>query len=510
MSMLVGWLSQLLLWLGREAPPAPASAGEASQGFAAALARHLAQSDEPAAADVQGEGEGREKAAPTTGAETLLTASPLVARVELRPGEPEVRPAEGSAEPGPRVSVAAHPPADGRPVLRPADTPPDGAPRAPEAAEEPDDSAEPAGMREDSPLPAKVSREPAASLVSPAAQAAAVAAGGQAGSDRAEPVAPEGRRMPAAISVDLGSVEAGERPTSSQAEVAQAPGGNRTMAARPATEAVGVVTQRPSTATEARPPMAAVDITEPAPANQTHRTERGSHVDGGPDEAKQMAARYQGSERAALGPGFRQPVVKAASQPEKRGTHEHVTPAGSEARPNPAGAASGPEAVAPAGQAPGPAGPEVAQPVVGERMPAEPQGTAAAVVGQARRALERMAARGQESLRLRLEPEHLGVVDLRITRREDGLQVVLTADRPETGALLTRHLPALRQALAESGVHLAGLSVGEQGTSPGPGAGGGQGWSRPAAPVLNQAESRPQAQASVERRVPEGMVDYRI
>jgi flagellar hook-length control protein FliK len=82
------------------------------------------------------------------------------------------------------------------------------------------------------------------------------------------------------------------------------------------------------------------------------------------------------------------------------------------------------------------------------------------MVTQIQQGVETLTKSGQTSLRLQLYPEALGRVDLRLTSGADGVRVSLTADLSATGNLLERHAQELRQALSDSGLTVAGLSIG--------------------------------------------------
>ena len=82
-----------------------------------------------------------------------------------------------------------------------------------------------------------------------------------------------------------------------------------------------------------------------------------------------------------------------------------------------------------------------------------PQADAAAHVVEAR------FEPGGSELRLRLHPPELGELHLRLSGEASRVVVHVTADRPQTGLLLQRHLALLQQALEQNGLELAGFSV---------------------------------------------------
>jgi len=59
---------------------------------------------------------------------------------------------------------------------------------------------------------------------------------------------------------------------------------------------------------------------------------------------------------------------------------------------------------------------------------------------------------GLRAAEIRLEPEELGRISIRITLEQKRLRAVVRAERPETLEVLQRHLPELRAALAQQGL----------------------------------------------------------
>ena len=121
--------------------------------------------------------------------------------------------------------------------------------------------------------------------------------------------------------------------------------------------------------------------------------------------------------------------------------------------------------------------------------PAAPQGNAGAAApspaAQVAPALVSLAQApaGGSRLTLRLDPAELGHVQIRIDRAQDApARVEITAERPETLALLQRDQPQLQRALDQAGVPADGRSltfhVASQQTGGGQSwSGGGQSWS---------------------------------
>jgi flagellar hook-length control protein FliK len=70
-----------------------------------------------------------------------------------------------------------------------------------------------------------------------------------------------------------------------------------------------------------------------------------------------------------------------------------------------------------------------------------------------------MIERGIGTATLRLSPEHLGPVEVRIDLTDDSANVWFTATHADTRAALTDALPRLREMLASVGVNLGDASV---------------------------------------------------
>jgi len=81
------------------------------------------------------------------------------------------------------------------------------------------------------------------------------------------------------------------------------------------------------------------------------------------------------------------------------------------------------------------------------------------VLRQVADGVETMTRSGQNTLRLQLNPENLGKIDLRMTLSKEGMLVTLLTDTQTTSSMLSQHLAELRTTLTEAGVTLAGLSV---------------------------------------------------
>ncbi len=114
------------------------------------------------------------------------------------------------------------------------------------------------------------------------------------------------------------------------------------------------------------------------------------------------------------------------------------------------------------------------------------------LVRQVEGALQRAAHAGRKSVRLRLEPDYLGRVELRVARQGDAMQVTLRAEQASTGALLQRHLGELRQSLSGLGFNMTSVTV--EGHGAAMAQHGGWGESRPT-PRSAPARRRPKEHA---------------
>lgn len=92
------------------------------------------------------------------------------------------------------------------------------------------------------------------------------------------------------------------------------------------------------------------------------------------------------------------------------------------------------------------------------------------VMTQVDQTIKDMMSEGQKTIRLQVSPENLGKVDIKLISGADGMQVILTAEKPGTGKLLESNLSQLQQSLMEAGVTIGHMSVSQQN------AGNQQGW----------------------------------
>lgn len=74
---------------------------------------------------------------------------------------------------------------------------------------------------------------------------------------------------------------------------------------------------------------------------------------------------------------------------------------------------------------------------------------------------------GRNSVRLQLHPHELGGIEIRIISDAHGVSVAVLADQPTTGQMLEQRADQLRQTLADAGVQLSNLNVGQHNQSAG-------------------------------------------
>jgi flagellar hook-length control protein FliK len=83
------------------------------------------------------------------------------------------------------------------------------------------------------------------------------------------------------------------------------------------------------------------------------------------------------------------------------------------------------------------------------------------VVQQVIRQLNGRLKSGPTSMHLQLNPESLGAIEVEVVRDVQGVSVTFFAEQTSTGKLLETQLGQLRQSLADSGVQLSGLNIGQ-------------------------------------------------
>jgi flagellar hook-length control protein FliK len=115
-----------------------------------------------------------------------------------------------------------------------------------------------------------------------------------------------------------------------------------------------------------------------------------------------------------------------------------------------------------------------------------------------------------KSMKIQIQPENMGKIDLRLITNSDGMRIVMTTEVPATGKLLETHMDQLQRQLADAGVSISGMSVNSQ-NAQGQSANASQnqsfGSGRSASPVfLQESEVVP----TTTSRVSVSGLDYRI
>ena len=121
-----------------------------------------------------------------------------------------------------------------------------------------------------------------------------------------------------------------------------------------------------------------------------------------------------------------------------------------------------------------PAAPTISPGVVHERMRMDPisgkineparlaEAQTTEILRQISRQVAGSSGTGSQSIRIQLHPDDLGQIDLRITTGSLGTHVTLIADQSSTGKLLETHIDQLKQTLADAGIQMANVHVGQQ------------------------------------------------
>jgi flagellar hook-length control protein FliK len=78
---------------------------------------------------------------------------------------------------------------------------------------------------------------------------------------------------------------------------------------------------------------------------------------------------------------------------------------------------------------------------------------------QIARNIETTMQQGRNYLRMQLNPQELGAIDIRLHNTAHGVNVTVIAEQASTGQMLETHLNQLRQTLADAGVQLGNLNI---------------------------------------------------
>lgn len=122
-----------------------------------------------------------------------------------------------------------------------------------------------------------------------------------------------------------------------------------------------------------------------------------------------------------------------------------------------------------------------------------------------------LARENGKSMKIQIQPENMGKIDLRLVSNSDGMRIVMTTEVPATGKLLETHLDQLQRQLADAGVSISGMSVNSQ-NAQGQSANASpnrsnSGSGRSASQVIHQ---EPEVVANDAPRVSASGLDYRI
>jgi len=115
-----------------------------------------------------------------------------------------------------------------------------------------------------------------------------------------------------------------------------------------------------------------------------------------------------------------------------------------------------------------------------------------------------------KSMKIQIQPENMGKIDLRLVSNSDGMRIVMTTEIPATGKLLESHMDQLQRQLADAGVSISGMSVNSQnaqGQSANSSQNQSSGSSRSTIPVFQQES---EVVPTTTSRVSVSGLDYRI
>jgi hypothetical protein len=84
------------------------------------------------------------------------------------------------------------------------------------------------------------------------------------------------------------------------------------------------------------------------------------------------------------------------------------------------------------------------------------------MLGQITRQMDGLIQSGRNSIRIQLNPQDLGQIELKITSTHQGVGVTMIAENHATGKLLENQMNQLRQSLTDAGIQIANLHIGTQ------------------------------------------------
>ena len=84
------------------------------------------------------------------------------------------------------------------------------------------------------------------------------------------------------------------------------------------------------------------------------------------------------------------------------------------------------------------------------------------LLNQVETKIQTMIKTGENTFSIKVHPENLGQINIKLVSGSDGLQVYLSAEKPATGALLESGIEQLQEILNTAGVNIGNMSVGYQ------------------------------------------------
>ena len=84
------------------------------------------------------------------------------------------------------------------------------------------------------------------------------------------------------------------------------------------------------------------------------------------------------------------------------------------------------------------------------------------LLNQVEAKIQTMIKTGETSISIKVHPENLGQVNIKLVSGSDGVQVYLSAEKPATGQLLESGIEQLQEILNTAGVNIGSMTVGYQ------------------------------------------------
>jgi flagellar hook-length control protein FliK len=131
------------------------------------------------------------------------------------------------------------------------------------------------------------------------------------------------------------------------------------------------------------------------------------------------------------------------------------------------------------------------------------------ILGQITRQMDGLIQSGRNSIRIQLNPQDLGQIDLKITSTHQGVGVTMIAENNATGKLLENQMNQLRQTLTDAGIQIANLHIGTQ-SNPHSFQGSAQPQSFKSSAYLGRETSIPQVENERIVRHETSLIDYKV